>query len=284
MFNDLDSTLTQVLNDAPAPELQQLRNADVSFETPDRTFSPQQPTVNMFLYEVRENRRVRDPRPIVERVGQRYVRRRPPLRADCSYITTTWGTGAAGPARVAAEHRLLGQALTWLSRFPTIPDRYLQGVLADPQRIYPPPTMVAQLDPNQHAGDFWAALGVAPRPAFYLTVTVELAIDPAGLSGDLVTTRFTRFRTAEGEDEPWIQIGGRVVSQAAGEGVADATVDILELGLRARSGTDGRYSFPRVSPGAHTVRVVASGFQVNSQPLVVPGRPEDYVVALAPIP
>jgi hypothetical protein len=283
VFNDLDSTLTQLLNDAPTPELQQLRNADVSFETPDRTFTPQQSTVNLFLYEVRENRHVRDPRPLIERDGQRYLRRRPPLRADCSYITTTWATGPAGAARVAAEHRLLGQALTWLGRFPTIPDQYLQGVLTDPDRIYPPPTMVAQLDPNQHAGDFWAALGVAPRPAFYLTVTVELGLD-TGIGVDVVTTRVTRSRTTGGQDERWIQIGGRIVSQAGGGGVADATVDILDLGLRTRSGEDGRYSFPHVSSGAHMVRVVASGFQVNSRPLVVPGRPDDYVVTLAPIP
>jgi hypothetical protein len=286
MFNDLDSTLTQVLNDPPAPELQELRDADVSFETPDRTFTPGQPTVNLFLYEVRENRSLRDPRPIFERgpVGHRFVRRQPPLRADCSYIVTTWGAGAAGPARVAAEHRLLGQALTWLSRFPTIPDRYLQGLLAAADRIYPPPAMVAQLDPNQNAGDFWAALGIAPRPAFYLTVTVELSLDPAGIKGDLVTTRFTEFYVDGEADLPWIQIGGRVVDQPSGDGVPEAVVDLVDLGLRTRSGVEGRYSFTRVPPGAHTVRVVAQGFQVNTQPLVVPGRPEDYVVELTPIP
>ena len=286
MFNDLDSTLTQVLNDAPVPELQDLRNADVSFETPDRTFTPAQESVNLFLYEVRENRGLRDPRPIVERDHDRhrFVRRQPPLRADCSYIVTSWGVGVTGPARVAAEHRLLGQALTWLSRFPTIPDRYLQGLLGAPERIYPPPTMVAQLDPNQNAGDFWAALGIAPRPAFYLTVTVELALDPAGVRGDLVTTRRTEFYVEGEADLPWIQIGGRIVDQPTGDGVPEAVVDLVDLDLRTRSGDEGRYSFTRVPPGTHTVRVVATGFQVNTQPLVVPGRPEDYVVALTPIP
>ena len=282
MFNDLDSTLTQVLNDAPAPALQELRNADVSFETPDRTFAPAQASVNLFLYEVRENRGLRDPTPVVEKDGARFVRRPAPLRADCSYIVTSWAVGTTGPLRIAAEHKLLGQALTWLGRFPSIPDRYLQGVLGGPDRIYPPPSMAAQLDPNQHAGDFWAALGVAPRPAFYLTVTVELGTGD-GVSGDLVTTRTTDFRTAD-RDLPWIQVGGRVVSQPANEGVPDAVVDILDLGLRTRSGEEGRYSFPRVTPGAHTLRVVARGFQVNTQPLVVPGRPEDYVVTLAPMP
>ena len=283
MFNDLDSTLTQVLNDAPAPDLQELRNADVSFETPDRNFAPGQSTVNLFLYEVRENRSLRDPTPVTKKDGNRFVRTPAPLRADCSYIATTWAAGAAGPARVAAEHQLLGQALTWLGRFPTVPDRYLQGVLGSPERTYPPPTMVAQLDPNQHAGDFWAALGVAPRPAFYLTVTVELTTGD-GLSGDLVTTRTSRFRAVATDDQPWVQVGGRVISEPAGDGVPEAVVDILDLGLRTRSGDEGHFSFPRVLPGTHPMRVVARGFQVKTQPLVVPGRPEDYVVGVAPLP
>jgi Pvc16 N-terminal domain/Carboxypeptidase regulatory-like domain len=282
VFQDLDSSLTQVLNDALAPELQELRNADVSFLTPDRDFAPGQATVNLFLYEVRENRDLRDPRPIVEKDGARFSRRPGPLRADCSYIVTTWAAGAAGPARVAAEHQLLGQALTWLSRFPTIPPQYRQGALGDPDLIYPPPTMVAQLDPNQHAGDFWTAMGVAPRPAFYLTVTLELDLG-GEITGPLVTTRTIDFLSCGEFDSAWIGIGGRVVDQAAG-GVEGAVIDLVDLEVRTRSLEAGRYTFPRVPAGQHTVRVVARGFQPKTQPLVVPGRPEDYVVSLTPMP
>jgi hypothetical protein len=283
MFDDLDATLTQLLNDAPVAELPQLHNADIAFVTPDKAFAPTQPTVSLFLYEVRENRELRDPRPLVERNGDRFTRRMPPLRADCSYIVTTWGTGQPGAARIAAEHKLLGQALTWLSRFPTIPDHYLQGLLGSADRIYPPPAMAAQLDPNQHAGDFWVAMGIAPRPAFYLTVTVELDLD-GEISGPLVTTHFTEFFAGGARDRDWIGIGGRVVQQPAGPGIPGAVVDIVDLSLRTRSQDEGRYAFPRVPPGAHTVRVVAQGFRPQTQPLVVPGTSEDYVVAMTPLP
>jgi hypothetical protein len=283
MFDDLDATLTQLLNDAPLAELPELHNADVAFETPDKAFAPAQPTVSLFLYEVRENRELRDPRPLVERNGDRFTRRMPPLRADCSYIVTTWGTGQPGATRIAAEHKLLGQALTWLSRFPTIPDRYLQGLLGSADRIYPPPAMAAQLDPNQHAGDFWVAMGIAPRPAFYLTVTVELELD-GEVSGPLVTTHVTEFIAGGVRDRAWIGIGGRVVQQPAGPGIPDAVVDIVDLALRTRSQEEGRYAFPRVPPGTHTVRVVAQGFRPQTQPLVVPGTSEDYVVAMTPLP
>src|SRR6266566_4862553 len=173
MFQDLDTTLTQILNDAAPAELPELRSADVSFETPDKNFTPPQATVNLFLYDVKENRDLRDPTPILEKVGNTFIRRPPPARVDCSYIVTAWSSGA-GAAKVAGEHRLLAEALKWLSRFPTIPSIYLQGDLAN--QLYPPPTLVAQMDPNKNAGDFWIALGIPPRPAFYLTVTIAMLL------------------------------------------------------------------------------------------------------------
>jgi hypothetical protein len=283
VFQDLDSTLVQLLNDAPAAELPQLRNADISFVTPDRTFNPGQPTVDLFLYEVAENRELRDPTPVIERDGDHFTQRPTPLRVNCSYIVTTWGTGTAGPARVAAEHELLGQALAWLSRFPTIPVQYLQGYLGLPGLIYPPPTMVAQMDPNQHAGDFWTAMGVSPRPAFYLAATVELPLG-AGFVGELVLTRISDFDVAGEPDEPWIALGGRVVGPPrAAAGIADAVVDLVDLSIRTRSAAEGRFRFPRVPRGAHTLRVIAQGFHPKTQPLDIPAPPEDLVVGLTPI-
>ena len=282
MFDDLDASLVQLINDAPVAELPELRLADVSFVTPESTFSPAQPTVDLFLYEVRENRDKRDSRPIVERNGDRFTTRPAPLRTDCAYIVTTWATGAPAATRVAAEHKLLGQALSWLSRFGALPDRYLQGGLGAPDRLYPPPTLVAQSDPNQNAGDFWVAMGIPPRPAFGLTVTVELSLG-GPVSGDLVVTRLGVFEAARMPDAGWISLGGRVVD-TAGDGIEDAVVDILDLDLRTRSGLEGRYAFPRVPAGAHTIRVVGRGFTPKTQPLGVPGRPEDYLVELTPLP
>src|SRR5262245_34532321 len=143
MLNDLDQTLRVILDDAAAPT--ELRNADISFETPDKTFAPALATVNLFLYEVKENRELRDPVPITEIVAGTFVRRQPPLRATCAYLVTAW-SNAVGAARVVEEHRLLGQALLWLSRFPRIPAGFLQGTLA--VQPFPPPTMVAQLEGN----------------------------------------------------------------------------------------------------------------------------------------
>ncbi len=276
MFEDLDNTLALILDDPAAPA--ELRNADISFATPNRSFPPTltQATVNLFLYDVKENLVLRDPVPIIEKVGNSFIRRLPPLRVDCSYIVTAW-SNQTGPARVVEEHRLLAQALLWLSRFPTIPAIYLQGSL--PTQPFPLATTVAQMDANKNAGEFWSALGISPRPAFYLTVTV--AMDPAGaVEGPLVTTRLTGFGTGEsGVDDTLAQIGGRVLD-AGGLSIAGALVDIIDMGIRATTDTEGRYSFLRVPVGTHTLSVVAVGFQPKVQTLTVPGPQEDYEVVL----
>jgi hypothetical protein len=271
VFDDLDSTLMQLLNDAPAAELPQLRNADVSFQTPDSSFAPAQDTVDLFLYEVKENRELRDPTPIVDRVDGTFSRRPAAVRVDCSYITTTWATGAPGATRVAAEHQLLGQALIWLSRFPTIPAQYLQGALASPERIYPLPTMVAQLDPNQHAGDFWTAMGISPRPAFYLTVTVELPL-PLPVEGPLVTTEHVVYVP----DTEWFNIGG-VITDAAGAPVKGAFVRLEPIGLRANTDDDGRFVFVKVAGGAnYLLRARAPGVTDVTRAIQVPEPSGNY--------
>ena len=67
MFQDLDSTLNTMLSDPNDQALPaELRNADKRFAAPDRAFAPTVTllTVNLFLYDVTENRELPDPMPI----------------------------------------------------------------------------------------------------------------------------------------------------------------------------------------------------------------------------
>jgi hypothetical protein len=173
VFDDLDATLQAVLKDPAAPT--DLHGADVSFETPDKDFTPTHPTVNLFLYEALENHSLRENAPIQQLVNGTYQQSAPPMRVDCTYLVTTWSTKTAG-LKAQEEHRLLGQALMWLNQFPAIGASYLQGALATPPQPFPLPAMVAQLKEDQSSGQFWTALGTAPRPAFSLTVTIAMAL------------------------------------------------------------------------------------------------------------
>ncbi|GAA0435954.1 hypothetical protein Acor_55450 [Acrocarpospora corrugata] len=171
MFQDLDATIGAMLQDPAAP--QQLRGAQIAFDTPDRNFQPAHATLNLFLHELSENRELRDDARVMELSGTTYTSRLPSIRIDCVYLLTAWSTQSAA-LKTAEEHQLLGAALVWLARFPTLETRFLRGVLQN--QPYPVPATVAQTREGQQMGHFWSALGIAPRPAFSLTVTV--AADP----------------------------------------------------------------------------------------------------------
>src|SRR6266550_4779375 len=274
MFQDLDSTLRQILDDGAAPA--ELQAADVSFESPNKTFAPAQPTINLFLYEVKENRLFRDPEPIIRQVGDTYFRSMPPLRVDCTYLVTTW-SDQAGAAGVAEEHQLLGQAIAWLSRFPIIPAAFLQGSLAAPPQPFPPPTMVAQMEDGKSAGEFWSALGSVPRPAFHLLVTISIDLGLETPEGPPVVTKemIVKEKMPPGIIEPvlddFFEIAGIVRDANTLDIIAAADVTILELHRVAVTDEAGRFRFSDLSSGNYTLRTAATGFTTLDQPIVVPG-------------
>ena len=278
MLDDLDTTLTRLLGDPAAPVT--LRAADISFETPQQGYAPGDLTVNLFLYEVKENRELRDPVPITRSEGTRFVRRLPPVRLACTYLVTTWSHQTGG-AKVAEEHRLLSRSLIWLKRFPSIPAQYLGGDLAG--QSFPPPTLVAQMDATDRAAEFWTALGIPPRPSFNLQVTIAIDLGEE-TEGPLVTTRMTTFSVDEGATtEAQTQIAGWVLDPT-GHGIAEALVEVVDAGLRTRTDQVGQYTFPRVPVGTRSVRVAAVGFELAEVSLVVPSPPEQYVLTVTPTP
>lgn len=251
MFQDLDTTLQQMLDDpGMPPALADLRNADISFETPDRSFAPAQTTLNLFLYEVKENRELRNAEPVIQHIGNTSFRRRPPLRVDCSYMISAW-SNANGGARVAAEHRLLSLALLWLSRFTTVPQHYLQGSLA--VQPFPPPTMVAQIDPNRNTGEFWSALGIPPRTAFYLTVTIAMDLD-VEVEDVQVTTVIAWYQhdRDQATRQEWINIGG-VLTDAAEKPVKDAWVRLEPNGVSTKTDEQGCFVLMRIRRGTNYI-------------------------------
>jgi hypothetical protein len=270
MFDSLDDTLTKILDDPEAPA--ELSGAAVSFKTPDKNYAPMQATVNLFLYEVKENRELRDPVPIVEKVGDEFIRRKPPLRVDCSYIVTTWSDpNLIEETKVKQEHLLLSQALLWLSRFPTIPNNYLQGSLAN--QPFPPPTMVAQVDGNKNAtGEFWTALGISPRPTFNLVVAIAMDLKQEQTEFPVTTTLVEYLP----EKEKRINFGG-VVRNASGQPVANAWVRLEPTGLTDTTKEDGSFIFVDVSQGTNYIlRARATGLGETSRTTEIPSLSGEY--------
>src|SRR5262249_4707904 len=125
---DLSLTLQALLDDsALAGSFPELAAAQILFDRPAETFNPTQPTIDLFLYDIRENMELRSSEPTYERLSTQVRIIPPPLRVACSYLITAWP--ASGADLVLQEHRLLSQVLQVLSRYPTIPTTFLKGKL-----------------------------------------------------------------------------------------------------------------------------------------------------------
>jgi hypothetical protein len=287
MFSDLDDTLRNILTDPAAPD--ELETADVSFEIPDNNFTPNQRTVNLFLYEVHENRELRDPAPITELVGNSFVRRRPPLRVDCSYMVTAWSNQTRA-VRVAEEHRLLSQALLWLSRFPIIPGRYLPAEWKDQAnpkfQPFPLPMWVGQMNGVKEPGEFWTALEQPPRPSFNLLVTIAMELGVESPEGPPVITKDMRLMQKDkpATQEEWFQIGGTVFAAISPPNeISGAQVRLVEKDQTAVTDDQGRFSFTLLLGGNYTLEVSKAGFTTATKNIVAPGASSDaYDVVLAP--
>jgi hypothetical protein len=278
MFQDLDNTLKAIFEDPAAPG--PLQDADVSFETPDKDYAPNQATINLFLHEMKEHRELRNPEPVRVFENGLYKRRLPPLRIACSYLVTGWSS-QTGASRVAEEHRLLGQALGWLGGFDPIPEKYWRGSLVG--QPYPPPTLVAQLEGGKSLGEFWSALGIAPRPAFTLQVTVALALDVEHPLGPEVISSETRLGVIDGARKSTFLIAGTVRAAGSDEPLAASDVTILELERSTETDASGRYRFPALAAGSYTLRAAAAGFAPADIPITVPAPSADaYNLALSP--
>ena len=175
MINDLDKTLEELLRRELPQEL--VSQVTISFDTPDDQFPPSSvslPAIDLFLYDLRENMDLRSNEWIEERHSSGMaVRKRPPVRVECSYLITAWPSESA-PNPAMDEHHLLGEVMKVLLRHPTIPANALQGSLKGQE----PPLPVMSLQPGrlQSLGEFWQALGGKPKAALNYSVTI--GIDP----------------------------------------------------------------------------------------------------------
>jgi hypothetical protein len=192
MIDDLDRTIEQLLAyELPAELAAQVA---ISFAAPDDEFPPatvQLPALDVFLYDIRENRELRSTEWPLERSVDGVVRRSPLVRLDCSYLITAWASQNS-TTRAQDEHRMLGEAIAALVRHPTIPEPLLQGALAGQQ----PPLPTSTLQPGrlQSLGEFWQALGGKPKAAVSYTVTIGMEPVEPGALGPPVVDRQVALR------------------------------------------------------------------------------------------
>jgi hypothetical protein len=263
MLTDLDLTLKELL--VKRVPLDPAAVA-ISFDCPTRAWSAriEGPTVNLYLFDLRENVPLRQGGPVQEKGtpgpnGQSAPggTRRPPTVFDLSYLITVWAPD------VATEHGLLWRVMTTLMRETQIGPDLLQG---DLKKVGTPiKTATAQWDGvARKPGDLWGILDNELRPGITYTATVSVAIHPL-LPAPPVLTRVARTGSMRRtQRQTSIAIGGIVRTRPTGEKgapqrvIANAEVSFPQLGITVRSDGDGRYVVPQIPEGKHRVRVVTT--------------------------
>ena len=279
MIRDLSETLQAILDD---PDLEKeepfrkLAGAQVAFESPSEQYKPSQTTVNLFLFDIRENTELREKEPVVERLNGQALIRRPPMRVNCSYLLTAWAAGGTGQELVLEEHELLGQAMQLLARYPTIPEKFLKRSLTQQGRPVPLSVGGMHGDEMKEPADFWSALGNKLRPSLVVTATLEL-LTSGPEAAPLVTTQRLRLGLRDegakaGLDKQTAEevfcVGGRV-TDGEGRPLAGAAVRAVASGQSALTDREGRYVLGDVPGGALGLEVRA-GERSGSFKIVVP--------------
>ena len=209
MITDLNKTIKQLLIKKGALDPAEV---DISFDTPDPEWaaSISKPTVSAYLYDIRENHRLRSTEWVVEKDENGIAtRRKNPNRVDLSYLITVWTND------IEDAHRLLWHVLSTLSRYPTLPEELLTGELAG--QYYPIETTTAQPDGLfKSPSDFWGALDNQLKPSINYVVTLPLDLDMA-FTAPLVKTKIVEVKPPDTAAERLVQIAG-IVHEADGAG------------------------------------------------------------------
>ncbi|MBI4790242.1 MAG: DUF4255 domain-containing protein [Chloroflexi bacterium] len=304
MIHDLDETLKQLL--IQKGELDPSA-VDILFDMParDRSAPLARPSVNLNLYDVRENVEQREVYWDTTKDGDRRVRiTRRPLRMDVSYLITC----SAQPAQ--DQHRLVWRVLETFFRNSPLPDDVLHGALR--AMLRPAQTKIAQPDGvMRHPVDLLGRPEFELLPAINLTVTIELDLndvrtEPIIFAREFKFGRRQVARDKQGRESPveqlepdWeaapTQLGG-VVRTPQGQPLAGVAVRLLaasnghpvQFGASVLTDQSGHYRLANVPLGDYSLVVEAPGRAPLQRPVHVTagerGQPLPEIVQEVEIP
>ncbi|WP_090051620.1 DUF4255 domain-containing protein [Lentzea fradiae] len=168
MIHEVDEALRRLVRD------EALRGSDleVAFDAPTKDWAARRnaPTVNIYLYDIREDmkRRQRGLLNEYDARGQVAARHLPPRHMKLSYLVTAW------TQRPEDEHRLLSDLLIGFLGYDAVPPGLLTGSLDE--LALPVPMTVALPPPEDRAfADVWSALGGELKPSLDVVVSAPVS-------------------------------------------------------------------------------------------------------------
>ncbi len=146
-------------------------DVEVVFDAPTKDWAGRRnaPTVNLYLYDIREDLRRRERGLLNEYDGRGVVTARhlPPRHVKLSYLITAW------TQRPEDEHRLLASLLSCFLGYEAIPPELLSGPLGE--LGLPVPLTVALPPPEDRSfADVWTALGGELKPSLDIVASTPV--------------------------------------------------------------------------------------------------------------
>jgi hypothetical protein len=167
VIHEVDSALRKLIDRETG-----IRDVEVVFDAPTSDWAGRRtvPTIDVYLYDIREDLRRRE-RGVLNEYNEdqtRIVGRHlPPRHFKLSYLVTAW------TQRPEDEHRLLSALLLAFLRFDALPPELLDGPLAAMEL---PVTLTVGLPPPEDRGfaDVWSALGGELKPSIDVVVSAPI--------------------------------------------------------------------------------------------------------------
>ncbi|MEV7419220.1 DUF4255 domain-containing protein [Streptomyces sp. NPDC089919] len=177
MIHEVDEALRMLVR---GEVLGEGTEVDVVFDAPTRDWAARRntPTVNLYLYDIREDmrRRSRGRRNIYDEQGRVTARTLPPRYFKLSYLISAW------TQRPEDEHRLLSALLSCFLRHDALPAAALGPELSGTG--LPVPVSIALPPPEDRAfADVWSALGGELKPSLDVVVSAPVATAPVWPAG-----------------------------------------------------------------------------------------------------
>ncbi len=280
MISDVDEALRNLILDSLTVSRQ---NVDIKYDLPSRDWASRlnRPTINLFLFDIRENLRLRgaeQARQFPLPNGKVEVRRNP-VRIDLRYLLTAWTKDPED------EHLLLSDALYTLLRNPVIPDKYASEQMKKQQfqtildaAVYQP-----EHGPTEKATEIWGVIGNDIHAGFIVTVTIT--VDPYE---PLVFPQVSSVERNLGQTSPE---GGRAIVEAGAEKFNEGfyiktdkyepstlTVVLAERNAALSVDENYRVKLPTLPAGKYHLDVLYRGKVLKHQPIEIPAKEKTVVL------
>lgn len=190
VISDVDEALKKLITREAVDQ----GDVEVVFDAPTKDWAARRsgPTIDVYLYDIREDLRRRQRGMINEYRDNIVVSRHlPPRHFKLSYLVAAW------TQRPEDEHRLLAALLRCFLRYEALPEDVLGGSLE--QLGLPVPMTVALPPPEDRSfADVWTALGGELKPSLDVVVTAPIDSGRSFLAGPPV--KWAPTLTLEGID------------------------------------------------------------------------------------